>query len=72
MDDDWHKKKAKVVFGIPINPQYMDGIIRAGAVRDRYGNKLSFKDSSFLHRYRRELRNKWRSTSKIIEDKDYE
>ena len=63
---DWESEPVKVVMGIPINPEYLDGQIKGYASYDRDGNKLTYTQRTALARYRRKLRKEWRNTSDSI------
>jgi len=63
---DWVSEPVKVVMGIPLNPEYLDGQIKHCASYDRDGNKLSYSQRTALARYRRKLRKEWRNSSNTI------
>lgn len=56
----WKDDQVQVVFGIPINPSYMDGISAKGELpRGREGNVLSASQRSALSDFRRRNRKQW-------------
>ena len=61
----WRDDAVRVVFGIPINPSYMDGISAKGELpRDREGNVLSASQRSALSDFRRRNRKQWLDDNK--------
>jgi hypothetical protein len=66
----WKSKPVTVIAGIPVNPEYLDGIAEGNEVYDRDGNVLNFKEKSGLIRYRERMRQEWRDGSKTIRNRD--
>jgi hypothetical protein len=65
----WKSKPVTVIAGIPLNPEYLDGIAKGNEVYDRDGNVLNYKERSGLVRYREKMRQEWRDNSKVIKNK---
>ena len=65
----WKSKPVTVIAGIPLNPEYLDGIAKGNDVYDRDGNILNFKERSGLVRYREKMRQEWRDNSKTIKNR---
>ena len=54
-------KKIKVAWGVPINPDYLDGIYaHTGKVKDKHGKTMKYSDVATLNRQRVEAREQWR------------
>ena len=65
----WKSKPVTVIAGIPLNPEYLDGIAKGNDVYDRDGNILNFKERSGLVRYREKIRQEWRKSSDTIKNR---
>ena len=65
----WKSKPVTVIAGIPLNPEYLDGLAKGNEVYDRDGNILNFKERSGLIRYREKMREEWRKSSKTIKNR---
>ena len=65
----WKSEPVTVVAGIPLNPEYLDGLTIGNDMYDRDGKLLSFKERSGLIRYREKLRQEWRDDSKTIRNR---
>jgi len=62
--DSKFSEEPKIYWGIPMNPQYMDGKIRRGSKKgvmecDRYGRPMSVKESNALEWWREDKRKQW-------------
>lgn len=57
----WYDEPVKVCWGIPINPTYKDS-----PIEDRYGKKLSIKESNSYYYYMQLNRQEWRKTSNVL------
>jgi hypothetical protein len=66
---DWVSEPVRVVMGIPINPEYLDGQIKGCVSYDRDDNKLTYTQRAALARYRRKLRKEWRDTCDTIKNR---
>lgn len=65
----WESEPVRVVMGIPINPEYLDGQIKGHSSYDRDGKPLSYPQRSALARYRREKREEWRNNNNNIKNR---
>ena len=65
----WKSKPVTVIAGIPLNPEYLDGLAKGNDMYDRDGKLLNFKERSGLVRYREKMRQEWRDGSEIIKNR---
>jgi hypothetical protein len=63
---EWDAEPTKIVSGIPINPEYLDGVVVGDDMFDRYGRLMRYGERVALTRYRNKMRKKWRDSSKDI------
>jgi len=63
-------KKNKIIWGIPMYPDYLDCRVEGDTCYDRFGNKLSYKQRKEIYRKRRQEREEWLESLSNIEDKE--
>ena len=65
----WISEPVRIVWGIPINPEYLDGITDGNSVYNRDGKLLTYAERVGLTTYRYKLRQKWRDSTTNIKNK---
>ena len=66
----WESEPVRVVMGIPINPEYLDGKVSGNSMYDRDGKLLKYGDRVALHKYRTKNRQEWRENTPDIKNKE--
>jgi hypothetical protein len=65
----WISEPVRIAWGIPINPEYLDGITDGNTVYNRDGKLMTYAERVGLAVYRTKLRQKWRDGSTDIKNK---
>jgi hypothetical protein len=65
----WISEPVRIAWGIPINPEYLDGTTDGNTVYNRDGKVLTYAERVGLANYRDKLRNEWRDSSTNIKNK---
>ena len=66
---EWISEPVRIAWGIPINPEYLDGITDGNTVYNRDGKLMTYAERVGLAVYRTKLRQKWRDGSTNIKNK---
>jgi hypothetical protein len=66
---EWISEPVRIAWGIPINPEYLDGTTDGNTVYNRDGKVLTYAERVGLANYRDKLRNEWRDSSTNIKNK---
>tara|TARA_R110002167_G_scaffold3977_3_gene19028 strand:+ start:1448 stop:1837 length:390 start_codon:yes stop_codon:yes gene_type:complete len=66
---EWISEPVRIAWGIPINPEYLDGTTDGNTVYNRDGKVLTYAERVGLANYRDKLRKEWRASSTNIKNK---
>tara|TARA_R110002051_G_scaffold26853_2_gene64938 strand:- start:505 stop:891 length:387 start_codon:yes stop_codon:yes gene_type:complete len=66
---EWISEPVRIVWGIPINPEYLDGTTDGNTVYNRDGKVLTRAERVGLTNYRDKLRKEWRDSVTNIKNK---
>ena len=66
---EWTSEPVRIAWGIPINPEYLDGTTVGNTVYNRDGKVLTYAERVGLANYRDKLRKEWRASVTNIKNK---
>jgi len=66
----WVSEPVRVVMGIPINPSYLDGVVKGNSMYNRDGELMKYGARCALVRYNAKLRKEWRDSTPNIKNKE--
>jgi hypothetical protein len=66
----WVSEPVRVAMGIPINPSYLDGVVKGNSMYNRDGELMKYGARCALVRYNAKLRKEWRDSTPNIKNKE--